>query len=824
MHCTRIFFSAVFISMLSSAAFGADSGKVEIPLERWEQMKTLLENDAQPPNPEIAFCPIERSIIGSFDKGLFSGTLTARFEVLDNGGHLRIPVLDSGASVDKVSMNGKRTSLLREGNMYTLGVDSPGIYTVKVRFFWGREQVDFARRISFRIPEAGVSLLKIRIPEVDIEPKLNRGALMEIKPSGAGTTLTGALDAGGLVDLSWRRKLTHKSSKKVQLQAKLNTVFTLGVDMVTGLSVFDLTVINGETDRVDLRLPEGIEVVSVDGDAVLQWYTDSSDGGKLTVLLRYLAEDKIRLAVHFQFPSQEAKPILLAMPLPGHGVSMEGALGVQGPAGLNLKVAGVKNAEQLNPRDLPAELTRLTQNPLQHGFSFTSEPGIKAIATRHAQVQVTSTLIDELQASTVIIEDGTEITKMKLRVRNHTAQYLSLLLPKYAELTHCLIDGVPIRPASGGDTNELLLPLRQSERIGSGVQRSHIVRQGETLSDIANFYYSDPNQWERVLDANPNLADEFELSSGQQLLIPAKRGVKVEESSFVIELAYKHPHKKLGSLGLVGSREFSLPKIKGAFPEKRKVEVVRAVWHMYLPQALDALSFDANLTQYSYIRYDPFTRLREFLTKAFFARAWAGGKYRSILFQRKEIYMADNASKTGGEEILANFPLVGRQYRFKRTLLGTETPRISVTYAAAWIASPIRWLSFFLAFAITFVLLRRKRSWLAWLLAAFFMALMLVVAHYFLGTHRRLLWGMDLALLAIVAKTNWGRFFKTVRDILWSPWEIHRLLNWTNLAFLTGLLFILWFVILLPLLLSSTVLVVCIAWFTFQRRKEVAHA
>ncbi len=823
MQGTRLLITATTILAFCTASRGAGPGKVKLPLQRWEQLKAIVENDSLPAKPDIAFCPIQRSIVGSFDKGLFSGTLTARFEVLDDRGHLRIPVLDSGASVEDVYVNGNRTSLLRQGRMYTLGVEKPGVYTVKIRFYWGKEQVDFARRVSFRVPEGGVTLLKVRIPEVDIEPNLQRGALIEVNPSNNSTSLTGALDAGGLVDLSWKRKLTHKSSEQVQLQANSNTVFTVGMDMITGLSVFTLTVLKGETDRIDLRLPKGIEVVGVDGDAVLQWYTDSDDGGKLAVLLRYLAEDQVRLAVRFQFPSQEAKATALGMPLVGQGIPVEGALGIQGPAGLNIKISGIKDAEQLNPRDLPPELTQLTQNPLQYGFAYTSPPMVTIVATRHTQVELTSTLIDEMQASTVIIEDGTEITKMKLRVRNHTAQYLSLLLPKGSELTHSLIDGLPIRPATGKNENELLLPLRQSERLGARSGRTHIVQQNETLSDIANFYYSDPNQWEQILAANPVLADEYDLNAGQKLVIPSKQGVKVEESSFVIELAYKNSHKNLGALGSLGSRKFLLPRINGVLPEERKVEVVRAVWHLYFPMALDALGFDANMTQYSHIRYDLFTRLRSFLANAFFARAWAGGKYRNILYQRKDIFIADNASKTGGKIVLADFPLVGRRYRFKRTLLGDETPQISVVYAAGWVATPIRWISFFVAFGLALLLLKKRRKWFTWIIAAFFMTLMLIVAHYFLGVHRRLLWGVDAALITILVKNGWRHFIGTVRRLLWSPWELHNLLTWSNLAFMTGMLFITWFVLLLPLLLSSTVLVSCLIWYMVQRRREVSH-
>ena len=809
--------------LLSTAAAGAEEGKVEMPLDAWEQIQTEIEDSKKDEKSHIPYCPIDRVVEGSFRKGLFTGQLTSRLKVLDDRGHIRVPVLDAGASLGRVLLNGKRTSLLREGGMYTLGVDRPGDYTISVEFFWGREQVDFARKLRFRLPEAGVTKLTVQVPEQDIEAKLENGALVSETKTANGTRLEGKLNAKGLLDLSWTRKLTHKASEAVRLQARLDTLFTVQDALISGLAVFEFEVLEGETDRVDLRLPEGIEVVGVEGDAVLQWWTDAGDGGKLTVLLRHLVSEQVRMAVRFQFPSAEGKPVQLLMPLPAEGVKMSGSLGVQGPAGLNVQVASLKQAKQLKARDLPPELTDLTSSPLQHGFSFSEVPMVRLVVARHDEVQLTSTLIDELQASSVIIEDGTEITKLKLRMRNNTEQYLAMQLPEGASLTHALVDGRPIRPATAQleGRNTLLFPLRQSERIGSGQSRTHVVRDGETLSGIANFYYSDPNQWNNIMaDNDDQLGDALDVMVGMELNIPAKQGVKVEESSFAIELAYKNSHEQQGALGVFGSREFSLPVI-------HKVDVVKAVWHIYLPTAVEALSFDANLTQYSAIRYDPFRRLRDFLSGLWWTRAWAGGKYKSILYQRKEIYRNTTALRGSGEAVLATFPLVGERYKFRRTLLGRETPRIAVTFAAAWLATPMRWLAFLAGLGLTLLLLRRPRSAIAWLGVGLGMVGLLLLAHYFLGMHRRLLWGIDAALLWSVLRLRWGPFWAGFKGLLKSPWRLIDLLTLRNLAFVFGLCAVLWFVLMWPLLLSTTGLVVLSFWWRRKARlavEGVSHA
>jgi hypothetical protein len=240
------------------------------------------------------------------------------------------------------------------------------------------------------------------------------------------------------------------------------------------------------------------------------------------------------------------------------------------------------------------------------------------------------------------------------------------------------------------------------------------------------------------------------------------------------------------------------------------------------------LSFDSNLTQYSYIRYDPFRRIRDFLYRALFTPwAWAGGRYKSILKQRKVIYHVEAEQRGRGEVVLAAFPLTGDRYRFKRVLLGQETPKISVTYIDRGMAGPVRWGVFLLAFILGLWMLSDKRTLLVWIISGGALVVALLLAHYFLGTHRRIVWGVDLALLVAVFRLRAGPVWKEFKDLLQSPWTIGQYLNFRNLAFVVGLCVVAWVVLTLPLLLSTLGAVVLFFWWRRKlrlSRKEVAHA
>ena len=798
-----------------------DEGRVTLPLGLWQRLADELRvTEAVRRLPKTPYAALSRSLAGAFRRGLLSATLDVHFEVFADEGYVTVPVLGAAASLETVLVNGEPGTLRSDGSSYLLGVSRPGRYHVQVRFYLGETQDRFARQLRIELPPAGPTRFALHVQERDIEPRLGHGVLTAQRPDGDGTAVEGHLDATGVLDLSWTRRLTHREAGDARTECVTNALFTVREAMVSGIAAFDIAVLEGETDRFDLRLPSGVEVVKVAGSALLQWHTDEDeDGARLSLLLRHLVSDRIDATVHFQYPVTVGAPVPLQLPLPPADVPLTGAAGVQAPTGLDVQVAAAGKATPVDLRELPPELTRLTPSPLLHGFRFTEAPATLLTVARHREVALTDTIVDELECSTMLLEDGAEVTKLRLHVRNNARQYLGLRLPEGAVLTHSLVDGHPVRPARVGEGAEagLLLPLRQSEKLAPGEDRFHLVRPGETLGDIAYLYYSNPHLWRRILEANDDqMSNDADVFVGMSLRIPTDPGVTHEESRFVIELAYQLAHAPLGDWG---SAHVGLPEID--------VDVMKVLWHLYLPGALVPLHFDGNLTQYSAVRYDLFRRARDYLERVFRpASVYAGGSYRSILDQRKGIYHAEADKRQTGSAALASFPLVGERYRFKRILAGRDAPEVTVWYLASWLAELARWAALAMAFALTWLALARRRWWV-WGLAAVGAAGLLVAAHYILGVHRRLLWGADLALLVAVVRLWGGPVWGGLKRRLRAPWELFQGLAWRHLVPLVGALALLRFLLRFPPLLAFGALVgLFIAWRQGLRlaRQEESHA
>lgn len=808
----------VLIFVVVGSAMGAQqTGEVTIPLSVWDEMQDELRSLGAPDTPPLGFAARERLLSGTFRRGLLEAHLAIEVEVLSENADIQVPLVDINASIQEVRVDGRRTSLERGERFFKARLNSAGVHSISIRFLWGEERDRFARQIRLLLPPAGPTRVDVLLPEVDIEAKLGQGTLLNTTESGSATRVLGYLDASGQVNLTWRRAPRYEQDRTVRLEASALALMTMDRTFVEGRVAVAFTVLEGAVDRVDLVFPAGVELLSVEGDAVLQWFRAADRPDTVTVFLRYLVDEKAELSVRYRSVRAPEDPdFVLPLPLALSDAPVPGLVGVQGLAGFDVNVTAVDGAERIELRDLPVELEALSSTPVRFGFRYNERPSIRVSTKRLDDVSLTTAIADSLQASTVALEDGTDVTRLRIRMRNNTRQYLRLELPPSAELSHVAIDGASVRPGVGED-GTLLIPIQQSENFGRR-GRYHVVTSGETLGGIAKDYYADPSEWSRIVDANSVLSGPYDLAPGQSLRIPF-RDASVRESGFSIEVAYR---MKRNGLAWFGSRQFNLPQLD--------VDVRSAVWHVYFPHRFEPLGFRSNLTQLTARRYDPLSRIRNFFGNALRVRnAWGAGKYKSILSQRRELYQKESRVKQGTDDVLTRFPLVGRRLRFRRLLLGTEQPMVWVRFVDRQIQSAVHFLVLIGVSLLTFGLWGFRpsvgrgisvRRWI-WFFGA--LAICFLLGLFFIGTYRRVVWGMDIALLATLILRAGSGLRDCFVNWLRSPKAWWESLKFSNVMFLLGTLGFLSVTLLVPLLTSLVVLMILGVWvFLDEKRRRYA--
>lgn len=698
--------------------------RVTLPLTLWTQVQDALR---PPPAqaPQAAFSTVARRVEGAIRDDVLRATFEARFEVFEAEGWLEIPALDGDASLKAVSLNGAPAVLREADGQYVVGVAKPGSYHLKAQIIHGADDL---RSLSLGLPAGGPVHVAISVPEAGIRATLEGGVVTAQVAADGRTRIEG--ETNGDVHLRWTGAADE--GEAAELRIALDSVFTVDRAVVRGLTEARIEVKSGAVDRIAFPVPAALEVVQVTGDEVLQWRTiQDGDARSLTVLLSHLVEADFALTI----TTQQA----VADPLVLHGLGgppgSEGHLGVLAGTGLDLRLRDPGGAEMIDPAALPPGVTQLTDQPLLFGARFSAPPALTLDRVRNAAVPLVATVVDDLEASTLLLEDGAEITKLRLHMRNNARQHLAVTLPEGARLSHALIEGVPIQPARDGQ--RLLIPLRQSTQNTGG--RFHVVQPGENLGEIAYIYYSNPRHWQRILDAN-NLYEPSEVTVGMRLRVPAPAGVEVEESRFAVELAWRRDRDPLG---FVGRRDIALAALD--------VDVVKASWHVYLPEAVRPLRFETAFEQRSARHAAPLERLQRYLRRAVLGAAEAGE-----LTQRKAMYQAEARSLAAQRGSLGVAPVVGTRYRFRQLMLGRAVPTMRVTWLSESAVTALHWGGLLWAALVVLIVLRPRSRLLSGIVGLIALAPLLWAGHHVVGVNRHLVWGLDLGLVLLFVRHRMG--------------------------------------------------------------------
>ncbi|MGK0359370.1 MAG: hypothetical protein ACI9U2_001672 [Bradymonadia bacterium] len=775
----RIVCLIALLGTLAASPVGAQS--VDLPLTLWTQVQDALT----PPvaaGPARAFSVIDQRLDGRIAQDVLTARLDMRFEAFVVDGWLEVPVLDGAASLSTVTLNGEPAVLRRVDQTYVVGVSKPGVYRLRARVL---RSADDLRSMTLALSD-GPTHLSILVPETGVRARLEGGVITAQFVEGTATRLTG--ETNGDIELRWARAEADDVAPDFALD--LASVFTVDSTVIKAQTVVQVTLKSGAIDRVALPVPAGVEVVEVTGDAVLQWRTIDRDGSRLlTVLLTHLIDADAELNVTTQQAiagDTQAVVELRGVGGPPALVALgrvRGALGVQARTGLEVALQAQEGIERIDAAALPDAVTELTEQPLLFGARFAAPPALSLTLTRNATVSLTATIIDDLEATTLLLEDGGEISKLRLHMRNNARQHLAIRLPPGAELSHALIEGVPVTPAKDGA--RLLIPLRQSTQTAGG--RYHVVQPGENLGEIAYIYYSNPRHWQRILNANDDLYDPSDVQPGMRLRVPAPEGVEVEESRFVIELAWRIDRP---AMGLWGQRALTLAELD--------VDVVRANWHVYLPRALRPLQFTTPFEQRSARRYEPLSRLRRFIRRAIISDANAG--YAGVLDTRRAAFEAEARGLAAQGRALGIAPVVGTRYRFRQLMLGSAVPQIQVVWLNESAVTALHWGGLFWAALVVLGVLRPRSRLLSGVVGLVALVPLLWAGYHVVGVYRHLIWGINLGLALLFLRHRAGAWRAAIASLV----TANASLTWLrpgNLAFAVGLWALLAGIVAFPMLL-----------------------
>ncbi len=431
----------------------------------WQDFKILVEKTYVPPPvppapPTDAFLR-SAEYRGVLERGLLTlrGTLT--LEVLKKG-WVRLPLVSQGTVID---FEGQGALLNRNGSGLEVLARGPRSYTLKMQMAFPAGDHPGENRLAIRLPDAPRNLLDLSTAVEFRDIEIENGVAYDAQQDRFFVSLT-----GGAFAVKYTlpfRQIEEAAGEEVKLEPRVQLnayqLLSLGEGVVSGVLVHDYNVRVAEVSHFDIDLPDDIVVFDCVVDGLESWKILQRDGQRyLRTKLLAPMDGAVRVVVSFEgaYDADDGEVIVPRFP----------ALDTERESGFVAVAAeGAEVDLRLSGKLLPADVSELPADVRAYGgnlisvFKYSGVPDRATVSvTEHDDAPVLTAIIETLNATAALLENGTEATWIDLTVKNNRKQFLRFSVPgEDVEVWSLLLDGEPAKPKRTGD--DVLVPLPRGD-------------------------------------------------------------------------------------------------------------------------------------------------------------------------------------------------------------------------------------------------------------------------------------------------------------------------------------------------------------------------
>ncbi len=461
-----------------------DLGDTEVTLS-WKDFKQLVEGarPAPTPGPEPPREAFLRSAeySGRLDPGLLTLDAVVRLEVLKEG-WVRLPLWSQGSVV---RFEGGGAVLNRENGRLEVLARGPRTYELRARLVFEASDHPGENRLALILPDAPLNLLDVTAGPALRDLEVESGLAYRARPGRVFAAL-----AGGGATLRYTlpfRTAEAERGEEVRLEPRVllsaYQFLDLGDGVIGGMLVHDYQVRVAEVSHFEVGLEEGIEIFDAQMPGLESWKVLQREGSRvLRVRLAAPADGPLRLVVTFD-GSYDVESGEVAVPrFEPVGVERESGLVAVAAEGAEVELGLEGNLLPADVTEIPADVRGFGGN-LVTALKYAGSPASATVTiTEHEDAAVLTAIIERLNASTVLMANGTEATWLDLAVRNNRKQFLKLLLEDDVEVWSLMVDGQPTRPKRSQD--QVLVPLPTAGAERSAQISLVLLRRGEEVPSL----------------------------------------------------------------------------------------------------------------------------------------------------------------------------------------------------------------------------------------------------------------------------------------------------------------------------------------------------
>ncbi len=378
--------------------------------------------------PEVPITLQNFQLTGDLSGDQASFTLTATAKVEDRRG-ASIDLLSGALAITSSEFNPK-IQLAASHDRYTLKFPHRGEFPIRVQFIASVNQRDGWKRINFHVAPAIAQQVVLR----GLGPQTQFESNSTARPERKGSDFVTYLPSDGAMSLSWK-EARQEAEGRLFFSAEEFTQVTVSPGSLGQTAILHFKVMQGELNRVTLRLHGAGEITRVQGDQVLAWTVgpipDSPDR-RLEIQLNQPQKDQFLFSVQAQTPLGPFPQTVDALRIaPENATSFSGFARIVNEGAVRLEVTPSGGATQISPEQFPE--SGATQSAFHAG-------GNQVFAYRFAgadfsfRVQADQ-ILPELSASEILAyrlgENELAIeAEIELEIREAPLRELTLRVPK----------------------------------------------------------------------------------------------------------------------------------------------------------------------------------------------------------------------------------------------------------------------------------------------------------------------------------------------------------------------------------------------------------
>ncbi|OFW23487.1 MAG: hypothetical protein A3G21_06010 [Acidobacteria bacterium RIFCSPLOWO2_12_FULL_66_21] len=429
-------------------------GTVTMPIGEYNR---LVDRAAQPdttPEPPPVPAVVGRADLRARVAGdTARGTLRLDGEVFQRG-QVKGPLV-SGATLVDARTDGRPLPLVQESDAHAAVLTGPAPFTVTLD--WAAPVTSAPGRATFAlpVPAGGTISATLDLPGDPAEVKVEPGVVTRRQTSGGRTTVEVTLEPGRRGQVSWSMRETAAPGVPATARtlADVKSLITIGEADLRMVSLVDVTVVQGEPQTFEVRLPSGFEVSSIAGSSI---ETTRAAAGAIVLTVHDATVRRHQFLISLEqahapgsFKAMTSFPTLT-------GAQREaGETAIEGIGTLDVTASGDEGLHRMDVRELNATLRSLARQPILAAFRYQRRleetRGLTLEVKRFADAPVIAAVAQTVVATTLVTPEGRALTEVQLWIRNRAQPFMKVTLPPGATMLSVEVAGETAKPVTGTD-------------------------------------------------------------------------------------------------------------------------------------------------------------------------------------------------------------------------------------------------------------------------------------------------------------------------------------------------------------------------------------